>query len=48
LAIGLGIKVAHAGYSVLFDTSSNWINRLGAAHHADRLETELKRSADTN
>jgi DNA replication protein DnaC len=45
LAIGLGIKAA---YSVLFDTASNWIARLGAAHHANRLETELKRSADTN
>nr|WP_306238280.1 IS21-like element helper ATPase IstB [Mycobacterium sp. TY813] len=43
LAIGLGIKAAHAGYSVLFDTASNWIARLGAAHHANRLEAELKK-----
>ena len=43
LAIGLGIKAAHAGYSVLFDTASNWIARLGAAHHANRLDAELKK-----
>lgn len=43
LAIGLGVKAAHAGYSVLFDTASNWIARLGAAHHANRLEAELKK-----
>src|SRR5215216_7960287 len=28
LAIGLGIKAAQTGHSVLFDTASNWINRL--------------------
>lgn len=43
LAIGLGVKAAHAGYSVLFDTASNWIARLGAAHHGNRLEAELKK-----
>jgi DNA replication protein DnaC len=26
-AIGLGVKAAHAGYSVLFDTANNWIIR---------------------
>ncbi|MGW4623760.1 ATP-binding protein [Streptomyces sp. NPDC004592] len=31
------------GYSVLFDTASNWIARLAAAHQADRLEGELKK-----
>lgn len=31
LAIGLGVKAAQAGYSVLFDTASNWIARLGSA-----------------
>ncbi|WP_407991992.1 hypothetical protein [Kitasatospora sp. CMC57] len=31
LAIGLGVKAAHAGYSVLFDTASNWITRLAKA-----------------
>jgi DNA replication protein DnaC len=43
LAIGLGVKAAHAGYSVLFDTASNWIARLTAAHHGGRLEAELKK-----
>lgn len=43
LAIGLGVKAAHAGYSVLFDTASNWIARLTAAHRDNRLETELKK-----
>ncbi|MFJ8782136.1 MULTISPECIES: ATP-binding protein [unclassified Streptomyces] len=42
LAIGLGVKAAHAGYSVLFDTASNWIARLAAAHQAGRLEAEPK------
>ena len=43
LAIGLGIKAAQTGHSVLFDTASNWINRLAAAHHAGALEAELKK-----
>jgi DNA replication protein DnaC len=43
LAIGLGVKACQAGYSVLFDTASNWIIRLAAAHQANRLEAELKK-----
>jgi DNA replication protein DnaC len=43
LAIGLGVKAAHAGYSVLFDTANNWIIRLAGAHQAGQLETELKK-----
>lgn len=43
LAIRLGVKAAHAGHSVLFDTASNWISRLTTAHHAGQLETELKK-----
>jgi DNA replication protein DnaC len=43
LAIGLGVKADHAGYSVLFDTASNWISRLAHAHHSGRLEAELKK-----
>lgn len=43
IAIGLGVKAAHAGYSVLFDTASNWIARLATAHHAGQLEAELKK-----
>ena len=43
LAIGLGVKACQAGQSVLFDTASNWITRLGEAHRAGRLEAELKK-----
>jgi DNA replication protein DnaC len=43
LAIGLGVKAAHAGYSVLFDTANNWITRLAEAHQAGRLEAELRK-----
>jgi DNA replication protein DnaC len=43
LAIGLGIKAAQAGQSVLFDTATNWVSRLGRAHHAGALELELKK-----
>jgi len=43
LAIGLGIKAAQNGYSVLFDTANNWIARLSTAHHAGQLELELKK-----
>lgn len=43
LAVGLGIEAAHVGYKVLFDTASNRIARLGAAHQANRLEAELKK-----
>lgn len=43
LAIGLGVAAARAGYSVLFDTASNWITRLSEAHHAGRLEAGLKK-----
>ena len=43
LAIALGVKAAQNGYSVLFDTASNWINRLAVAHNAGGLENELKK-----
>lgn len=43
LAIGLGVKAAHAGYSMLLDTTSNWIARLTAAHRDNRLEAESKK-----
>ena len=43
LAIGLGVKATQAGFSVLFDTASNWITRLAEAHQAGRLEAELKK-----
>jgi DNA replication protein DnaC len=43
LGIGLGIKAAHAGYPVAFDTATGWASRLQAAHRDNRLEHELKR-----
>lgn len=43
LGIGLGIKATHAGFPVLFDTATGWVSRLQTAHHAGRLEHELKR-----
>ena len=43
LAIGLGVKATQAGYSVLFDTASNWITRLTTAHQAGHLEAELRK-----
>src|SRR2546430_9257884 len=43
LAIGLGVKATQAGFSVLFDTASNWITRLAEAHRGNRLEAELKK-----
>ena len=43
LAIGLGIKAAHAGHRVLFATATEWVARLQAAHRADRLPAELER-----
>ena len=42
LAIGLGIKAAQNGHSVLFDTASAWISRLQTAHQAGQLDAELK------
>jgi hypothetical protein len=49
LAIGLGVAAARALHPVRH--ASNWITRLSEAHHAGRLEAELKkirryRSAD--
>ena len=43
LAVGLGIKAAQHGHSVLFDTASQWINRLAVAHTAGQLDAELKK-----
>jgi DNA replication protein DnaC len=43
LAVGLGVKAAQNGYSVLFDTASQWITRLATAHNAGQLEAELKK-----
>ena len=43
LGIALGVKAAHAGHPVLFDTAVGWLGRLQTAHDAGRLEAELKR-----
>ncbi|MFN8069818.1 MAG: IS21-like element helper ATPase IstB [Mycolicibacterium insubricum] len=43
LGIALGIKAAHHGYPVLFDTATGWAARLTDAHTAGRLPQELKR-----
>lgn len=43
LAIALGIKAAHAGHPVLFETAVGWLARLSTAHESDRLDVELKR-----
>lgn len=43
LAIALGVKAAHAGHPVLFDTAVGWLTRLQAAHDTARLDITLKR-----
>lgn len=43
LAIGLGVRACHNGYSVYFDTASGWLRRLAEADSQGRLEAELKR-----
>jgi DNA replication protein DnaC len=43
LAIGLAIRACQAGHRVLFATASQWVDRLAAAHHTGRLQTELVR-----
>ncbi|MFF2660781.1 ATP-binding protein [Kitasatospora sp. NPDC058032] len=43
LAIGLGVKAAHARYSVLFDTADNGINCLQTVRQAACLDAEVKK-----
>src|SRR5436190_12714911 len=43
LAIGLSIRACQAGHRVAFATAAEWVDRLAAAHHADRLHEELRR-----
>jgi DNA replication protein DnaC len=43
LAIGLGIKAAHAGHRVLFGTAVDWVARLQDAHQRGRLVEEIVR-----
>jgi DNA replication protein DnaC len=35
----------HGGHRVLFATASEWVDRLATAHHAGRLQDELRRLA---
>jgi hypothetical protein len=41
LAVGIGIRAAHAGHRVLFDTATGWVPRLAEAHNRGRLPQEL-------
>jgi DNA replication protein DnaC len=43
LAIGLGIKAAHAGHRVLFATATEWITRLQDSYQSGRLPEKLAR-----
>jgi len=43
LATGLAIRACQGGHRVLFATASEWVDRLAEAHHADRLQAELRR-----
>ena len=43
LSIALGIRACLAGHRVAVATAAQWVDRLGAAHDAGRLQTELVR-----
>ncbi|HEX4102571.1 MAG TPA: IS21-like element helper ATPase IstB [Pseudonocardiaceae bacterium] len=43
LAIGLAIRACQAGHRVAFATAAQWVDRLAAAHHTGKLQTELVR-----
>jgi DNA replication protein DnaC len=43
LSIALGVQAARRGYRVAFATAHSWVNRLGAAKRAGRLDEELER-----
>jgi len=45
LSIALGIRACLAGHRVAFATAAEWVDRLGAAHDAGRLQDELRRLA---
>ncbi len=45
LATGIAIRACQGGHRVLFATASEWVDRLAAAHHAGRLQDELRRLA---
>ena len=43
LATGIAIRACQAGHRVQFATAAQWVDRLAAAHHTGRLQTELIR-----
>ena len=43
LSIALGVQAARRGQRVAFATAHQWVNRLGAAKRAGRLDDELER-----
>jgi DNA replication protein DnaC len=43
LATGLAIRACQAGHRILFATATEWVTRLAEAHHAGRLQDELRR-----
>jgi len=43
LSIALGVQAARRGHRVAFATAQSWVNRLGAAKRAGRLDEELER-----
>jgi DNA replication protein DnaC len=43
LAIGLAIRACQAGHRVAFATAAQWVDRLAAAHHTGKLQSELIR-----
>ena len=43
LSIALGVAAARRGHRVAFATAHSWVNRLGAAKRAGRLDEELER-----
>jgi DNA replication protein DnaC len=43
LSIALGVQAARRGHRVAFATASSWVNRLGAAKRAGKLDDELER-----
>ncbi len=43
LSIALGVQAARRGHRVAFATAHSWVNRLGAATRAGRLDEELER-----
>lgn len=43
LSIALGVQAARRGHRVAFATAHSWVNRLGSAKRAGRLDEELER-----